>query len=305
MRTVVSTLERLTNTDTTVLIEGETGTGKDVVAETLHKQSARRDGPFVVFDCGAVPATLIAATLFGHARGAFSSAAGERAGLFEAAEGGTLFLDELGELPLELQPVLLRAIERKTIRRLGADTEQAHDVRIVVATNRNLAEGVRAKWFRQDLFHRVSVVRVRLPPLRDRPEDLPLLAQHFAAEQGAALTQEQLALLSAHTWPGNVRELRNTVARLLFTGDAMEPRTLGPGSPGLGDPIHTAQGFHPLVEGRRIALDTFERRYLEAVLAATEGNVTRAAELAGVSRQVLTRLTAKFGLRVRDRGGSD
>jgi len=298
MRALAATLTRLAGTDASVLVEGETGTGKEVAAQALHASSSRAGGPFVVFDCGGVSAQLIAAELFGHERGAFTGAVVARAGLLEQADGGTLFLDEIGELPLELQPALLRMIETRAVRRLGGNQEVTSDVRFVAATNRNLAEEVREGRFRADLYHRLAVARVRLPPLCERPEDITVLAELFAAEQGVALTREVLALLCTHDWPGNVRELKNSVARLAVSehpfhadDDAARP---APWRPPAGE-------FPPLADARRRAQDDFERAYIEETLRACDGNVTRAAELAGVSRQQMTRLLARHGLRGRDR----
>jgi DNA-binding NtrC family response regulator len=302
MRAVAATLERLAAADTTVLLEGETGTGKEVAAHALHGAGERRHGPFVVFDCGATAPALVASELFGHEKGAFTGAVAARAGAFEQADGGTLFLDEIGELPLELQPVLLRALEARTVRRVGANVDRPCDVRVIAATNRNLAEEVRARRFRQDLFYRLAVARVRLPPLRERPEDIPVLAGLFAAQAGLALSPEILSLLSAHDWPGNVRELRNTIERAAAAGGPIE---LGPRGSNPLDRRLFVDGarLRELSEARQLAGDAFERAYLEEALARADGNLSRAAELAGVSRQMLTRLVAKHGLRAKDRVG--
>jgi DNA-binding NtrC family response regulator len=288
MRAAVAELERLAATDVTVLVEGETGTGKELAAHALHAASPRAGGPFAVFDCAAQVPSLIAAELFGHERGAFTGADAARPGLLEEAEHGTLFLDEIGELPLELQPVLLRVLESRTSRRVGGTAERRHDVRVVAATHRNLAEEVRAGGFRQDLYYRLAAARVRLPPLRERPEDIPLLAGLFAAEAGARLSPELLAVLAAHDWPGNVRELHHAVTRAAIDPDgAVLAPALDPDAPPL----------EPLPIARRAAGERFERDYLERALALAGGSVSRAAELAGVSRQMMTRLLARHGLR--------
>ena len=300
MRAVVAQLTQLGPSDTTVLLEGETGSGKELAAHALHAWSTRAGEPLIVFDCGAVAPTLAAAELFGHDRGAFSGADRERAGVFEAAHGGTLFLDEIGELPLELQPLLLRAIEQRVVRRVGGRHDRACDVRVVAATHRNLAEEVQQGRFRKDLFYRLNVARVRIPPLRERPEDLPLLARTFAAELGLALEPELLAVLSSYEWPGNVRELRNLIAR-----QAAQPSSpaqlLREQSSAPADPIFAGVALRSLHEARTQAGDAFERRYLLEALARAADNVSRAAELAGVSRQMFTRLLAKHNLRGRDR----
>jgi DNA-binding NtrC family response regulator len=249
----------------------------------------------VVFDCGAMPALLAQSELFGHERGAFTGAVRARAGLVEEADGGTLFLDEIGELPLELQPLLLGLLERRSFRRVGASEPRSVDLRIIAATHRNLDELVRSGTFRQDLLFRLAVLRLKVPPLRERPEDVPVLASEFAREAGATLTPELVGLLQSHPWPGNVRELRNTITQLAVHG---EPPELAPRADARSARVA------PLQDARRLAADQFERDYLERLLLAVEGNVTRGAEVAGVSRQLLTRMLAKHGLRGRDREGT-
>ncbi len=224
MRSIYTILEKISPTATTVVIEGETGTGKEVVAQTIHQLSPRGKNELVVFDCGAVPPNLIESELFGHEKGSFTGAVMTRQGLFELADGGTLFLDELGELPLELQPKLLRALEQREVRRVGSSKPVKVDVRIIAATNRHLEDEVRAGRFRQDLFYRLSVVRLHLPALRERADDVPLLVNHFlktlSGNRGADGTQrvmkvarEAMVALQAYPWPGNVRELVNVIER--------------------------------------------------------------------------------------------
>jgi DNA-binding NtrC family response regulator len=223
MREIYAIIEKIAPTATTVVIDGETGTGKEVVAQAIHSLSPRARNDFVVFDCGAVPPNLIESELFGHEKGSFTGAVMTRQGLFEQADGGTLFLDELGELPLDLQPKLLRALEQREVRRVGSAKAAKVDVRIIAATNRNLEDEVRAGRFRQDLFYRLSVVRLHLPALRDRADDVPLLAQHFldhgafnrkpAAPSVRSVSREATTALQAYPWPGNVRELVNVVER--------------------------------------------------------------------------------------------
>jgi DNA-binding NtrC family response regulator len=299
MRALVAQLAQLAPTETTVLVEGETGSGKELVAQALHLRSARAAGPLVVFDCGAVAPTLAAAELFGHERGAFSGAHADRAGVFEQAHGGTLFLDEIGELALELQPLLLRAIETRVVRRVGGHKERACDVRVVAATNRNLAVEVDKGRFRKDLYYRLNVARVRVPPLRERSADLPFLARAFAAEIGVALEPELIAVLASYEWPGNVRELRNLVARQ--AAQPTTPAELLRERQAVIDPILAGAELRSLAEARQHAGDQFERRYLVEALERADHNISRAADLAGVSRQMFTRLVAKHQLRVRDR----
>jgi len=230
MREIYTIIEKIAPTATTVVIDGETGTGKEVVAQAIHSLSPRKPNEFVVFDCGAVPPNLIESELFGHEKGSFTGAVMTRQGLFEQADGGTLFLDELGELPLDLQPKLLRALEQREVRRVGSAKASKVDVRIIAATNRNLEDEVRAGRFRQDLFYRLSVVRLHLPSLRDRADDIPLLLQHFL-EVGAfnrkpnapsvrGVARDAVTALQAYPWPGNVRELVNVVERAVSFCDS-------------------------------------------------------------------------------------
>src|SRR5262249_40610420 len=224
MREIYSIIEKIAPTATTVVIDGDTRTGKEVVAQAIHSLSPRARSDFVVFDCGAVPPNLIESELFGHEKGSFTGAVMTRQGLFEQADGGTLFLDELGELPLDLQPKLLRALEQREVRRVGSTKAQKVDVRIIAATNRNLEDEVRAGRFRQDLFYRLSVVRLHLPSLHARTDDIPLLVQHFldtgsynrtpsGGQRVRGVARDALAALQNYPWPGNVRELVNVVER--------------------------------------------------------------------------------------------
>ena len=235
MREIYGILEKIAPTNATVVIEGETGTGKEVIAHTLHKLSLRARKPFVVFDCGAVPESLIESELFGHEKGSFTGAIMTRQGLFELAQGGTIFLDELGELSLELQPKLLRVLEQREVRRVGAAKAIPVDVRVIAATNRKLEEEVRNNRFREDLFYRLSVVRIFLPPLRDRMDDLPLLVKHFLKNSSfnrdlnanlklRSISRQALNAMTRYSWPGNVRELLNVVERAcsLADGDCIE-----------------------------------------------------------------------------------
>ena len=299
MRELFADLERIAGTDVTLLIEGETGTGKDVVAESVHRASARGGGPFVVFDCGAVSPTLVESELFGHERGAFTGATQAHAGVFEQADGGTLFLDEIGELPKELQPKLLRALDKRQIRRVGGSAVVAFDVRLIAATNRQLRAEVARDRFRQDLYFRLAAAHVAVPALRERMEDLPLLVEHFLAleqppSSARELPREVWDFFRAHRWPGNVRELRNAVQRLLVMPDRALRDLAAAGSGGSGAASPQTE-LLPLRIARREANDAFERDYLSLALKAAGGNVTRAATLAEVSRQNMQKLLKKHG----------
>jgi transcriptional regulator with PAS, ATPase and Fis domain len=301
MRELFADLERIAPTDVTLLIEGETGTGKDLVAESVHRKSPRAEQPYVVFDCGAVAPTLVESELFGHERGAFTGAVRNRAGVFEQAHGGTLFLDELGELPKEMQPKLLRALEKREVRRIGATKTTPVDVRILAATNRNLLAEVRQGNFRDDLYFRIAATRVTVPPLRDRLDDLELLVGHFLSLERPPRSVDQVPaevweMFLAYRWPGNVRELRNAVQRLLVIPErallALQDFAPPSGSPA---PRRDAE-MVPLRVARRDAVDLFEREYMQALLAQAGGNVVRAAAVAEVSRQMLQKLMRKHDL---------
>ena len=303
MRRVFTVLERAAPTDATVLIEGETGTGKELVAEAIHEESPRATGPFVVFDCSAVSANLIESELFGHVRGAFTGAIGERAGAFEAADGGTLFLDEVGELPLDLQPKLLRVLERREVRRVGSNVPRKVDVRVVAATNRLLPREVEQRRFREDLYYRLAVIVVTLPPLRERGGDIPLLVRHFEALLGPThgrpppLPDSVVASLASRTWPGNVRELRNAVARAMSLRQGTSGTTPSQAPP----PNPTAIDLtEPLLAGRERVADAYEKAYVEAALAEAGGNISRAADIAKVNRKLIYRAMKRFGLGGRD-----
>jgi transcriptional regulator with GAF, ATPase, and Fis domain len=305
MRELFADLDRIAATDLTLLIEGETGTGKDAIAEAVHRASGRAEGPFIVFDCGAVAPNLAESELFGHERGAFTGAVGARAGVFEEADGGTLFLDEIGELPKDLQPKLLRALEKREVRRLGSGKTVAVDVRIIAATNRNLQTEVQRGSFREDLFFRLAGAHVSVPPLRERMSDLPLLVAHFLSLEEPPRSVHEVGpeaweMLKAHRWPGNVRELRNTVRRLFVTPERLirptsEQRLAA--EPGASTSSEAAPGpLLPLRVARREASDRFERDYVAAALRKTGGNVSRAASIAEVSRQMMQKLMRKHGV---------
>jgi transcriptional regulator with GAF, ATPase, and Fis domain len=292
MRRLYPLCERVAASTVPVIIEGETGTGKEVLAESLHQVSGRK-GPFVVFDCTAVSPNLMEASLFGHEKGAFTGAVASQIGLFEEAEGGTLLIDEIGDLDLPLQAKLLRVIDRSELRRVGGRRTIQVDVRVIAATRRDLDKAVAAERFRDDLFHRLAVARVELPPLRERHGDVPLLARHFAKEMAGAadmLTPEVLARFAEYAWPGNVRELRNAVARIVALGDTVQhsrwpaqspPPSMGGQNGDWLDTILAANGAFPIA--RRKVLDEFERRYVERILAAHDGNVSQAARASGLA----------------------
>jgi transcriptional regulator with GAF, ATPase, and Fis domain len=309
MRRLYPLCERLATSNLPVIIEGETGTGKEQLAESLHRMSPRAAGPLIVFDCTAVAPNLIESELFGHERGAFTGSVATHQGVFEQASGGTLLIDEIGDLPLELQPKLLRVIERMQVRRVGGRDPIEVDVRLIAATRRDLDRLVQLGRFRDDLFHRVAVARIELPPLREREGDVELLARRFWADYGGdpdAIPADLLRDWEDYNWPGNVRELRNAVARRMALGDlaplsessgSQPPATAAHGSQPIaagGDPIAAVLALDlPLAETRQRVVDEVERRYVERVLAAHNGNVTRAAAAAGVARRYFHRLKAK------------
>ncbi|MBX5484872.1 MAG: sigma 54-dependent Fis family transcriptional regulator [Myxococcaceae bacterium] len=304
MQQLFGVLERAAPTDSTVLLLGETGTGKEVIAESIHQASPRRNKPFVVVDCGAVAANLIESELFGHTRGAFSGAVTERKGAFLEADGGTVFLDEIGELPLDLQPRLLRVLESGTVKRLGEDKPRKVDVRIVAATHRDLEQRVRDGTFRQDLYFRLAVVIARIPPLRERPEDIPLLVRHFVAQMGRGdfeLPPELRKRLSAHTWPGNVRELRNVIERALAGSDVELGNSpiAGGGRSHVPAPGDDLTGL-PFKDAKERLVDAFTREYIVSLLDRCGGNITEVARTAGLARNYVHKLVNKFGLRGHD-----
>ncbi|HKO90270.1 MAG TPA: sigma-54 dependent transcriptional regulator [Polyangiaceae bacterium] len=295
-------LERIARTDTTVLVTGETGTGKEVVARVLHQHGKRRNGPFVAVNCSALPEALLESALFGHVRGAFTDARHARQGLFLEAHGGTLLLDEIGEMPAGLQPKLLRALEARCVRAVGADSETAFDTRIIAATNRDLDDAVQEGRFREDLYYRLNVLHVALPPLRSRGGDVVALAQHFLVQFARqserpvrGISEAAARRLAAYPWPGNVRELRNSIERAValtrFDHIAADD---------LPDRIKNFEPRHVLVAGDDLAemapLEEVERRYILRVLQAAGGNKSLAAQRLGVSRRTLYRKLGEYGV---------
>jgi transcriptional regulator with PAS, ATPase and Fis domain len=295
MRRMYELIARYAATDATVLVTGETGSGKEVAAEAIHLRSRRNSGPFVVLDCGAIPAQLVEDQLFGHEAGAFTGAGAARPGVFEAAHGGTLFLDEIGELPIEVQPKLLRAVETKTIVRLGSSEARKCDVRIVAATNRDLAAEVNRDRFRADLYFRLAVARIHVPPLRDHREDLDALVEHFVAKLGGGpLPPEFYDWARKHPWPGNVRELRAAVEQSIIFARHPElaPNWSTPPSAGLEIDVSL-----PFKETKRKLLDELERRYITELLDAHDGNVSAAARAADLDRMTIYKMLRRAGLR--------
>jgi transcriptional regulator with GAF, ATPase, and Fis domain len=334
MREMFARLERIAVTDATVLVTGDTGTGKELVAEALHESSPRAAGPFVVLDCGAIPPNLVESELFGHERGAFTGASSTYVGAFERADKGTVFLDEIGELPLDLQPKLLRVLERKEVRRIGGSKTITVDIRVVAATNRDLGVEVNKGRFREDLYYRLAVARVHVPPLRERRDDIPLLVEHFLATlpngDKTKLRPETLELMKKHEWPGNVRELRNVIERAVLLSEAPGSehalrrsympgqRTPGaqtaaattlpavnapsgggppPAQPGPVEPLQVQIDTSiPFKLAKQDLVEEFERRYIRALLEEHGGNISAAARAAGIDRMSIHKILHRLGL---------
>jgi transcriptional regulator with GAF, ATPase, and Fis domain len=300
MRKLFAVLEKVAASEINVLIEGESGTGKELVAAEIVQRGPRAEAPFVIVDCGAISPNLVESELFGHTRGAFTGAERERVGAFETADGGTVFLDEIGELPLELQPKLLRAIDAREIRRVGETRARKVNVRVIAATNRDLEREVNRARFREDLYFRLAVVSVRVPPLRDRVEDLPLLIRSFLAtlevtDHTELFPPHVLAELGGHDWPGNVRELRNYVERTIVLQEPLPASRRPLGAAGDGD------ACVPFKLAKDAVVDAFERNYVATLLEAAGGNVSKAARNGGMDRMYLHRLIQKHGLRAAPR----
>ena len=322
MREIFGILEKIATTDVTVIIEGETGTGKEVVAKTLHMFSPRANNPFIVFDCGAVPENLIESELFGHEKGSFTGAVMTRQGLFEMAQKGSIFLDELGELNLDLQPKLLRALEQREVRRVGSNKPIKVDVRVIAATNRTLEEEVKAGRFREDLFYRLSVVRIILPPLRERKEDIPLLVKHFLRNGSynkdpkgqmkvKGITRDALDCLMNYHWPGNIRELVNVIERACSFADEeyVQPEDLPEHISGIGIVRRRIEPDAATLEKSKRAatpsdksfkdakeewVSSFERDYIASLLKKNNMNISHAAREADIDRKYFRKLMKKY-----------
>jgi two-component system response regulator HydG len=302
MQVVYQLIDQVSATDATVLITGESGTGKEVVARAVHDRSRRKGGPFVAINCAAMPEQLLESELFGHAKGAFTDAKSSRLGLFQQANGGTLFLDEIGEMALGLQPKLLRALQERKIRPVGAELEQAIDVRLVTATNRDLEEMVEGKAFREDLYYRINVIHIPLPPVRARGGDVLLLAQHLLRHYGAVFDKKVVGLstaaaerMMAYDWPGNVRELGNWIERAVALAHFEEIQVED-----LPEKIRNQQRRTPSLSGNDVpellTLEEVERRHVIRVLEACNGNRTDAAKILGLDRKTLYRKLLRWGV---------
>lgn len=302
MLEVYKLVARVTDSKSTVLLQGDSGTGKELIARAIHANGSRRDKPFIPVNCGALPDTLLESEMFGYEKGAFTGAVGTKAGLFEAANGGTLFLDEIGELGPSLQVKLLRVMQDQEVRRVGGTVSLKVDVRIITATNRNLEQYVKEEKFRDDLYYRLNVVRIRLPSLVERREDIPMLAHHFLQKASSGspsavrgLLPETIAMLTRYRWPGNVRELENAIERAvsLSHGPLVTPEDLPEavrqGSADEGDGGHSTDDAY-------LSLEEVEKRHLIRVLKEMKGNKVKAAKILGIDRRTLYRMAERFGL---------
>jgi len=319
MRQIFSILEKISPTHATVIIEGETGTGKDLVARAIHENSQRKDKPFMVFDCSAVAPNLIESELFGHEKGAFTGAVRARAGVFEVAKGGTVFLDEIGELTADLQPKLLRALEQREIKRVGSNTPVKIDVRVICATNKNLRQEVKEGQFREDLYYRLSVVKVLLPPLRERPDDIPRLVEHFlmigkynklpnGAFKVSRVDDNALKVLNRYGWPGNVRELSNVMERAVsfVEGDTISKAHLdfifaemSHGGEERTERMDVDTDV-PFKEAKQEIVEKFEKEYLQELVKSAGGNLSKAAREAKIDRKHLRNLLKKYDIDAKE-----
>ena len=315
MRQIFGLLERIAPTNATVIVEGETGTGKELVARAIHENSARKGKGFAVFDCGGVAENLIESELFGHVKGAFTGAIATRRGAFEEASGGTIFLDEIGELSLDLQPKLLRALEQREVRKVGANDPMAVDVRVICATNRNLRKEVSEGRFREDLYYRLSVVKIQIPPLRERPDDIPFLIERFLANgkfnqlpdgklKVSRVEDDALKMLARYQWPGNVRELLNILERVapMVTGNSVTGRDIAYIFQEIDrDEEEATERMSvdmrlPFKEAKQKIVEGFEKDYLAALLRRNNYNISKTAREAGIDRKHIRNLLKKYGI---------
>lgn len=302
MKNMLEILERVAETEATVLITGESGTGKELVARALHARSRRKDGPMIAINCAAIPEALLESELFGHMKGAFTDAKASKRGLFQEASGGTLFLDEIGEMPLAMQAKLLRALEERRVRPVGSNEEVAFDARLVVATNRDLETLVHERKFREDLYYRVNVVHVEVPPLRSRGHDILLLAQTFIermskrhGKQVIGMSPEVGKKLLAYAWPGNVRELLNSMERAVALA-RLEELSLEDLPPKIQDYVSTRFVLEGTDPTEMLTLDEIEKRYIQRVMEAVSWNKTEATKILGIDRSTLYRKLERYGL---------
>jgi len=298
MRRLYAMLERIEPTEYTILVQGDTGAGKELVAREVHLHSPRRDGPYEILDCAAIPAELAESQLFGHVKGAFTGAHCDHVGVFQRARGGTVFLDEIGELRPDLQPKLLRVIENRQVSPVGGQGAVDVDARVIAATNRDLADEVAAGRFREDLFFRLNVVTIEVPPLRLRREDIPELVQHFLRSMNSAeieISQDTVELFTCgYDWPGNVRELRNAIARVVSLGAVPDQLAQAPAvESGGGLEIDPDQ---PFLEAKKRLVESFERDYLQSQMERSDGNIAKAARLSDMDRSYFKRLLKRHGL---------
>jgi len=316
MRQIFGLLEKISPTDTTVIIEGETGTGKDVIARSIHDHSPRKEKPFVIFDCSAVAENLIESELFGHIKGSFTGAVTTRSGAFEAANRGTIFLDEVGELSLDLQPKLLRALEHRQVKKVGSNETVNIDVRVLCATNRNLRKEVSEGNFREDLYYRLSVVKIYLPPLRERPEDVSALTEHFLQTgrfnqlpdgtlKIVRVEDDALKMLGRYQWPGNVRELYNVLERVtpLITSDSIKGNDLAyvfqeleREEDEVTEKLTEVNLGLPFKDAKQKVVESFEKDYLAALLRRNNYNISKTAREAGIDRKHIRNLLKKYGI---------
>jgi DNA-binding NtrC family response regulator len=305
MRKIFAVLPKLAESDATILLEGETGTGKGLLASAIHEASPRKAGPFIVVDCGSIPPNLIESELFGHEKGSFTGATSQRLGAFEAAKGGTIFLDEIGELPLDMQPKLLRALEERLVKRIGGNEQIKLDIRVIAATNRDLRSEINGGRFRSDVYYRLNTFRLRMPPLRERRDDIALLIAHFYEQLSSGDAEppaELIASLVKHDWPGNVRELRAAVERTVLLGDPNVWRQITEDSPQAA-PARANEAGDDGVSFRAAkerAVAEWEREYVRDLIDRHAGNLSRAARAVRMDRNHLRELLVRHRIRVDD-----